>query len=84
MEGNICECYTNNGFITALIFEIKAICQSWIILESESNMEDLQCIENTKHWGFELQKNNQFNELTFPENKFILKHLTSVPKTNCL
>lgn len=57
VEGNICECYTNSGFITALFFEIKAICQSGIIFESESSMGDLsQCIENTKHWGFKLQK----------------------------
>lgn len=57
VEGNICECYTNSGFITALFFEIKATSQSGIIFESESNMGDLrQCIENRKHWGFELKK----------------------------
>lgn len=66
LEGNICECYTNNGFIPALFFEIKAICQSQIIFESESNMGDLsQRIENTKHWGFKLQRRIHLMNLLF-------------------
>lgn len=66
VEGKKCECYTNSGFIIALFFEIKAIGQSAIIFESESNMRDLrQCIENTKHWGFELQKRINLMNLLF-------------------
>lgn len=69
----MCECYTNSGFITALFLEIKAMCRSGIIFESESNKGDLsQCIENIKHWGFELKKRINLMNFVFQKRSSFL------------